>query len=799
MKLLLNNLLLVLKRFKTSSILNILGLTTAFASFLIILMQVNYEYSFDKYHPKNERIYRVDLQGTDNESGKTNYQPTLPRPFVHDVMQSSPHIVAGTIINPWVTDFYVTVEKDGKQNGFKESFVTCDAEITQLFHFKMVEGESDCLHKPEMALIPQSMALRMFENESAIGKQITLSGYLWAKQDKGFLVVGGVYEDFPSNTQLNNCIYTAMETGYDANNWANYNYMCYILLDENTTPETVAGNFNQQYDFHELSFTQGTISVRLTPLTDIYHSTGYSPLPSVKTGNPQMPVILLTIGFLIILIAVINYTNFAMALAPRRMKAINIHKILGSTNFSLRINIVVESLVLSLLSFIIAVFSVHSLYTSHPVFITIDLNPAHNLSAFFITGLVAIATGIIAGVRPAFYMTSFQPVLAINGSFGLSASGKRLRMTLVGFQFFISIVLVTSAFYVYKQNKFMQKYNLGYDTEQVLLAELPQSIFAENRNVFVANLKNNPAILDIAFSAQKFGASDQYRVWGGKYNETGVGFYALDVSWNFPAVMGIKAIDGRLPEESDDKGILFVVNKTFQNESDMKPGERLDVPWLGVNENPNNFKILGVVDDVMFTSLRLQVENMAFVFNDHSNGQPWSYIRIRAGADLRQVVKYIEETISDLDSAYPVKVEFYDDVFNNLYNKEITFEFIINLFSLIAIIIALVGVFGLVMFECEFKRKEIGIRKIMGSTEWQILKMVNKIYLQIFGICFVIAVPVSYYIISSWLDNFAYKTAMRWWEFGIVGLSVLTVIVSTVTWQSWKAAMENPVEAIKAG
>jgi len=787
------NFLFVLKRFKTASLLNILGLTAAFASFLLIMMQVNFEYGFEKYHPNADRIYRVDLKA--EEGG--DWFPILARPFTQAVIQSSPHILAGTLVNPFLDDFYVTVGENGLQKGFKEQFVTCNAEITKLFNFKMIEGTADCLNNPANVIIPRSVAIRMFGNQSAIGKAINLTGYLWSKQNQGFLVVGGVYEDFPANTQLNNYIYTAIANDNTATDWRSQNYFCYVLLDGKETPETIAQNFNKNFDFSILGYEQNNIQIRLFPFKSVYFENKDTSGQLIKSGNPATPLILLTIGLLIIIIAIINYTNFSLALSPRRMRSINTHKILGSTDASLRMNIIAESVILCGLSFLLAVGLVYVIdYSRILPFIQADISLLHNLPAVFVTGIIAVAIGFIAGIRPAFYMTALPPALALSGNFGLSPSGKKLRTILIGFQFLISFVLIIVAFYVYKQNQYMQKYTLGYSTNRIALTELPQSIAGKNKKAFVAQLKDNPDIMDVAFSQQKFGASDSYRTWSAKFKDETIGFYSISVSWNFPMVMGIKATEGKLPEESDENEncVFYVINSTMQKAHDLHADDVIDIPWMK-SDKPDNGKILGVVNDVKFRSLRNQEENMAFVFNDN-NAQPWSYIRIKDGADVRSAVKYIEKTIASFDPAYPVKIEFYDEVFNALYQNEIKLEYLINLFGSIAVIIAVAGIFGLVMFECEYKRKEIGLRKVMGSTEMEILGLLNRMYLRIFGICFIAAIPAGYYIVSRWLNNFAYQTAIHWWEFPLIGLPVLLIILATVTGQSWRSATINPVKVL---
>jgi putative ABC transport system permease protein len=791
------NFIYILQRFKTSSAINILGLTAAFASFFIILIHVYFEYSFERCHPNVDRIYRLELKRREGNTA------ILPRPLTREVIQSSPHVLHGTLINPYISRFYFTVENRGQAEGYRETFVTCNTDVVQIFGFRMAEGSADCLKQPENVIIPKSMARRMFGDEPAVGKQITLTGNMWTKQDRGFLVVGGVYEDFPANTQLNNHIYTAIsENDNTVNDWRSGNYLCYLLLDGDAgAPEEVMEHFNASFDFSILRDGDGSenISIHLRPLREIYFHNGDTAGQIVKSGNPAMPLILLTVGMLIVAIAIINYINFAMALAPRRMRSINTHKILGSTNAALQTNIVAESVIMSLLSFVLALVSVWLIYSSQPaLFSRIDIHPLHNLTPLVLTGTVALVAGFVAGIRPAIYLTSVPPAMAIRGSFGLSPSGKRMRTALTGFQFFVSTVLVFCAFFLYRQNSFMQKYALGYDTEQIALVELPQSIIFDRQNSFVAALKDHPGIEDVAFAQQKFGASDGYRTWTANYGDENIWFYSLSVSWNFPEVMGIKAIDGRLPDESDvhEDCILYAVNKTLQKKYGMTPGELIDVLWMKKSDNPNSGRILGVVDDLKFASLRKQVDNMIFVFNDPYSWQPWSYIRIGAGADLREAVEHIRKTIAGIDATFPASVEFYDEVFDALYRQELNTGTIISLSGLIAVIIAIAGVFGMVMFECEYRRREIGVRKVMGSTGYGILLLFNRSYLAIFAAGFAMAVPAGYYALNRWLDNFAYRTALPWWGFALAGLPVLAVIVLTVSIQCYKAATQNPVKTL---
>lgn len=306
MKTIIRNFINVLIRFKVATILNVAGLAVAFAAFLIIMMQVSFEHNFDRCHPNSTRIYRMGLSFPDGAS------MIHCRPLIESFIHSSPHIEAGTLINPYIGEMYVTVtKKEGKQ-GFKETIITCHPEITRMFQFTMREGESSCLSEPEKALIPESMAHRLFGKESAIGKQIVPDGGIWTKPGVKYLVVGGVYKDFPENTQLKNVIYTEMSPDYALTNWISSNYFCYVMLDPSASPKEVAENFDAHFDYSkQYGDMAKDIHAELVPLTDIYYMNEDSSGSLVKNGSAEKTRLLTLIAFLVIIVAGINFTNFS--------------------------------------------------------------------------------------------------------------------------------------------------------------------------------------------------------------------------------------------------------------------------------------------------------------------------------------------------------------------------------------------------------------------------------------------------------------------------------------------------------
>ncbi len=797
----LKNFLYTLNRFKISSILNLLGLSAAFVAFMIILMQLHFEYSFDHCHKNADRIYRVDnvTQGL--------FGIIQPRPLVETFFESSPQIEYGAVFLPYLGEMYFTISQNGKKSGHKANIATCSPDITRIFSFEMIEGSSSCLDDPQSVLIPQSLANKLFGNKSALGEVLSYQSSIWTKDNITDLMVGGVYKDFPDNTQLRNCAYTAIDKDSQMENWGS-NFIAYVLLRDKNNADEIVGNFNATFDFEKIGY-ESDMAMKLTPLKSIYLKNETADNFVVKSGNPSTLSTLLAIAILIIAIAVINYMNFSMALAPRRIRSINTRKVLGESDASLRIKLIVEGVLMSLMAYLLSIGLLYLIHTNHLLsFIDINLDPTENIKPVLIAGLIAVLAGVISTIRPAYYLTSYAPSLILKGNFGLSKKGKRLRGFLIGFQFLISIILIIVSVFVYKQNQFMQNYSLGFDKDQVAVVELDAKFMSHHKNEYINRLKDNPSIIDMAFSQQKFGASDGYRQENIGFNDEKAHFFYIAVSWNFLNVMDIPLQEGNSPSQNDEidwaeykkdretfvetyrnSKRKLIINRKLSNELGIKPNDFVDHFGLDV-------QVLGVTDNVKFASLRQEPRNAAFVINDPAT-MTYSYIKIGAGANIHDVVSHIRKSISDIESTFPVEIEFYDQIFDRLYQKELTTQKTIGSFSLLAIIISIVGVFGLVMFECEYRKKEIGIRRSLGSDIKEILWLFNSIYMEIYALSFILAIPVAIYIVSKWLDNFAFKTPISWWVFLASGLIILMIIIVTVSWQSYRAATANPVDSLK--
>jgi putative ABC transport system permease protein len=613
---------------------------------------------------------------------------------------------------------------------------------------------------------------------------------IWTKSAKLF-TIGAVYKDFPENTQLRNVVYTAIDPDYNINNFSSSNWVCYLLLDNPAMADEVADNFNRNFDFKKI-YHEGE-QIRLVPLTDIYYMNETQDGGTFRSGNKEVTALLFGIALLIVIVAAINFTNFSTSLTPLRIKSINTQKVLGSSDTLLRRSLLIEAALISFIAWLVSLVIFWGLDWAEALpFIEADLSLVSNLPIVFLCGIVALVIGWLAGIYPAYYITSFPPALVLKGSFGLSPSGRKLRTTLICVQFVVSIVLIIGACFVQIQNSYMRNFSLGFDKDQVAIVELNETMYNKHHDTYVNRLKENPGIEDVAFAMEKVGSKDGYNTNGGNYKGKDFQYFIIIASSNFLRVMGIPVIEGRDFSKADELSdhVSYIFNRTAMEGLDMQVGDAFDSYSSG--------HLIGFSDDVKFTSLRGGEDNIAFLVGNFGYSLPISYIRLKAGSDIHAVVGHIQETMRELDPSYPFNIEFYDEIFNHLYRKEENLRDLVTVFSLLAIIISLVGVFGLVVFETQYRRKEIGIRKVHGATVGEILLMFNKAYLRIVGICFVIAAPIAWQGAKMWLEGFAYKTPLHWWVFLIALLIVTVITLLTVSFQNWKAANENPVNSIKS-
>jgi putative ABC transport system permease protein len=779
MKIIIRNFLSVLRRYKLATILNVLGLSVAFAAFMVIMMQVDYDRNFDRFHKNADRIFRIESY--DSERG---FLSILCRPYAEAFFRSSPYIEAGTITNRFGEgSFFFSTESRGEKHFFQENTIVVTPSFVDVFAFDMLEGNEHALDEPEKVLIPQSMAYKLFGIESAVNK-------ILAGRDKSY-TVGGVYRDFPRNSTMENIIYMPLSPTENVDSWSNWNYVCYIRVSAAEHVGELFENFRKSFDFTADSERYKDVTVRFTPLPELHfvQDVLYDPTPK---SSRQTVYILFAIAFVIVAIAGINYTNFSASLAPRRIRSINTQKILGGSTAVIRAALIMEGIIICLFSYLLGLGMV-ALAGSTPLTQLVDarISPAAYPGIVSLTAALAFLTGLLAGLYPSFYVTSVPPAMALKGSFGLSAKGRHLRNALISVQFIASFMLIISASFMYLQNWYMQHAPLGYDRDELIVADINDKI-NDSHDVFSNELKSFAGIENVTYAYMLISGGDGFMNWGRLYHDRNIQYYCLPVDCSFLDVMGVQVSEGRAfrEDDADTQHGVYVFNEKARSECE-----------LVLNDNIDGAEIVGFMPDIKFASFRTAVEPMAFfVWGTQNWGwKPgYTYIRVKAGVNLREAIAHVRNTLYAFDSEYPFNVRFFDDVLNHTYEKEQRLSSLITLFSLVAIFISIVGVFGLVIFDSEYRRREIGIRKVFGSTTREILVIFNRTYVHILCLCFALAAPVAWYAVARWLENFAYRTPMYWWVYLSAFAIVFLLTVATVTFQNWRAASANPVDSVKA-
>lgn len=786
MRIILYTFFTTLKRYKLSSLLNIAGLSVAFAAFLIIMIQIKWELSYNRFHPKADNIFRVEVS-----SDSTKYNVLVGRKWAELIEQRLPQITAiGMRMSYPVLGNYVKVGNNGQISGFKEDMHLIHPHFTNIFDFKMVDGDAERLDTPGQVIIPQSMAKRFFGDQSAVDKPLTF------KVDADTVMnICGVYKDFPENTLVKNVIYNAIQpnvwSGYDG--W-NFNYELFVTLSSPGQKREV------EKALLEIIHTSDDVpdwikdykSVRLSSLRDL-HFNPPCEFDSDRKGDMKSIIVLLSIALLIIVITAINFINFATSLTPLRIKSLNTQKVFGASTGIIRMALIGEAMGLCAVSFILSLCIVQMVNLSAlALYFEADLSLFSNIGGIIQVFGIVLLVGFISGIYPAFYSTGFQPAMILKGSFGLSSKGRVMRISLICFQYVVSILLIVVAIFMQMQNKYIRDFNKGYNTEQIAVMDLGHIAISSSK-LLEERFKSNPYIKNVAFSQALFGNGDaqmnSVTIDGEHFS-----FMYFPVSAEFLRLMGVEIVAGRdfLPEDnlSSSQTLIFndVTRKLQSNIEDKMNAS-------------SNTRVAGFCDNLNFKTLHSNNQSpLCFVLMPETWGRrtqlSWAYVKI--DGDIESAIEHIKSTVESIDPTYPLSVQFYDSVFDNIYNEDRKSSAIITAFSLLAVIISLVGTFGVVFFETQFRRKEIGVRKVFGATIKQAVGMFNMRFIYIVMGCFVVASPIAYMVVTEWLKEFAYSIPLYWWVFVLSLLLVLSVTVFTVTIQSLRAALENPVKSLKS-
>lgn len=775
------------KRFKTAGILNVVGLAVAFAAFAVIVVQLSFQDGYDKFRPEADHLFRVEMLYPIS----VEYCAAGPLPVGKLLKTQCAGVKDYFVSGTGERKTFVLEDETGERRIFKESLTTATSSFAGMLGMEIMEGDArQALAEPGKLMISGSIARKWFGGETAVGRQVEM--------DKAKYMVAAVYRDMPANSIFKNCCYTRLEETDDWNSWGVQTFVSMTGTDRKIVQQQIGtvkvDPIDQIFEFlhkKEQKEKEGKSYLRVTPLTDIFYDRT-AIYDFVDKGDRRSAAVLLGVGILIILIAGINFLNFSISLAPTRMKAINTRKVLGATATGLRVRLAGEAVVYTLVAFVLSmglmwIFS----FTPLASLFVVSLSPAENLSLVAAVGGLAVLLGGLAGLYPAFYLTSFEPALVLKGSFVMTPKGIRLRNGLMAFQFVISIVLITCTLLMAKQYRFMQNFSVGYDTENVGgLALYGQH--SGSRDALTDAMMAVPGVIDYTF-ADYVPGQDMMSGSGSELEGEAVNFDIWSVYKNFLRFFNIPLQKGQDFSDSDLTDWQIIVNETGMKKQPVLERyfeKNLPAGTLGGG------RLIGVAGDVHYLSLRKPIGTLAIVCEPHKENYNHMFLKL-VGGNMAEIRKNVEQAYKKLFPGDVFEFQFLDTTLQQSYEAERRLMEVISLMGGIAIVLALVGVYGLIIFNAQYKRKEIGVRKVNGATERQIMLLLNRNFFRLLAVSFIIACPLAWYAMSRWLEGFSYKTPIHWWIFLLAGLITLAIALLTISWQSWKAATENPVKALK--
>lgn len=766
----------VLKTFKLSSLINIVGLTVALTVFFIVAIQVHYDLTYDRSYKNSDKILQFNQYSVNYGSAGTNINFQIPA----RIAQAVPEVEIYCMAALW-GDQKFDIDKGGTSpETYSISYSRTTPGFFEVFTPEILSGDTTSLFsQPGKAMISEKTAISVFGDENPVGKTLRF------RYSKNELVIAAVYKDFPDNCSLPNGLFSHLPE-FDETEWSFKSY--FLVSKENQTAIQEKLNskeiLGEGWVKHNEDNPDERVELRLTSPGDLYlHNAGKGGSKRINTTYT-----LLAIGILTVFIAIVNFVNLSVAMAPARVRSINIRKILGINKTKLKLTVATESLFFTLIAIVIALIVIYYLRTTtfaKEIFAA-DLSFNHHLPLLIAISLGLLIISFLVGLYTTRYCTSVDESEALKGSFSLNMRSVKLRNALIVVQFTAAITLIGVTLFIKQQNDYMLHYDWGIPKENVVY--VPLSGLGREAQTFGQELLRDSRIKDYTITRDIPGRVGMS--WGREFEGRQISLTVWSVDNRFFDFFGIKILEGRKPEQMDSVVSQIVVNETFLKEYEFTNdivGKDFDAFGPG--------RIQAIAQDINFETLHESISPMAF--GVLSRWQNFNTFMIKlSGNDMKGSLDYIENTWKKF-SQDPFEVHFLDAEMDKQYKTETNMASLIAIFGLVIVAIAVMGVYGLILFSSKSKSKEIAIRKINGSTEKEILLMLNRTVLLQLCIAFVIATPVAYYAIMKWLENFAYKAPLHWWIFPLSGIIVLLIVVLTVSGQSWRAAVANPVDSLK--
>jgi putative ABC transport system permease protein len=780
-------------------IINLLGLTIGLTACLLISFYVIDDLSYDKFHKKGDRIYRVGYQfkspnGEVNKDVKTEYK--LKEAFENYFNQIESFVR--------ISDPTTLLVRFGEIEFYEKDVSLVEKDFFNVFTYEWLMGDKNtALNEPFTIVITETVSKKYFGDSIPIGKNIELITSL----GNVHLKVTGVIKDMPRNAHFNLNIMVSMKTApyiYSdmmLNNWGEMTGYSYILLPERTSIESLK---NISKDYMVQTFGEGNAltesDLLFQPLYDIHlHSNSRD---EIKTNGSIKNVITFSIiALFILLIATINYMNLATARSTKRALEVGMRKILGAKKRNLISQFLGESIIVSFLAtwLAIALSDLLMPYFNQIANKEIVINWMNNIWIILASLLFSVLIGIIAGSYPAFFLSSFKPLKVLKEKTKISSSNSILRKSLIVSQFSVSCILITCTLIVFTQWKYMQNKPLGIDPTNIVNVRCPR---AENYEAFKQELLKNPKIEHVTASnkkpTQKLGSNLPYIAEGLPDEDNSIKIITVD--YDFFETLDNKIIQGRSfsKKMSEDENSTFIINEAAMKEFGWDNAIGKTFETYTIDPEADNWKkrigtIIGVAEDFHFESTHNKIAPAVYFID--ANWRFWVSIKI-SSSNIPETINFIKKTWDNLDVDVRYEPSFYKENLDGLYRAEKRFFILFIIFSSLAISIACLGIFGLASFTAEQKTKEIGIRKVMGASVTTIIKLINKEFIKLVLISNIIAWPIAWYFMKNWLNNFTYRIDLTIWPFLISGILAIIIAVLSVSYQALRASRTNPVNAL---
>jgi putative ABC transport system permease protein len=795
-----------LLRYKGFATINILSLSIGLTGCLVIGLFVWDELQYDKFVPGGENVYRAYI--TTESKDNTVTSANVPPMFATYLKQQFPEVESTMRI--LMSTGKLLVEHENMKV-LEEKYMFTDSTFFQIFPLKFVAGDPNtALNEPSSVVITEGMAKRHFGKNAALGKAVKIAG--------GDYIVRGVLAEVPEHFHLSfDLLLPLKSTGIAPEKfekWGWQQFFTYVKVKPGTDAKLLQAKFQQ--DIIKIAHAQTekdgfTYQAYFQPLKDIHLKSSQFYYDNAKRGNDTYVKGLSIIALFVLLIACFNFINLATARSFRRAKEIGVRKVVGADRKQLMFQFTGETILLSVISIIVATIAALLLLPSLNNFTEkhISFNPITN--PLLGVGLLAVGVfvGILAGIYPALVLSGFQPIKVLKG---LKPTGNNqwyagwLRQGLVIVQFALSALLIVSSTIVYRQIKFLHETDLGFNKDQLLFFPVRGGEVAKNPEAFKDELKRYANVVSVTGGYGLPG--DQYAGDGiivpGKNGDQRLGATQFMVDYDYVKTLGLKIIAGRdfSRDMATDSTEAFIISETAVKElgfgtPERALGQRLHWDkWIPDSLNPiKKGKVIGVIKDFHYTSMHDKLGTV--ILQIYPPILEKIAVKVKA-ADMPNTIAYIEKVWNKFSPDYPLDYKFLDENFAAMYKAEDKLGSLLWIFTLMAIVVGCMGLFGLAAFSAEQRNKEISIRKVLGASVGSIITMLSKSFLKPVFIASLIAFPIAWYGMNKWLENFPYRVNISWWVFAIAAVAALLVALITVSFQSIKAAISNPVKSLRS-